>query len=289
MRRSILPILFLIPSLFLIIGLFYYPLFQTLWLSFYHVEPGSGKAYFIGLENYFRAISDTTFYRVLLNSFTWTVLVVAFQFLVGFYTALLLSQNLKFRSIARAIVILPWSMPGVIAGILWIYLYDALIGPINWSLMQLGFIKGPIAWLGSPNTALLSVIFTAIWKGFPFSTLMYLAAIQAIPNSLLEAAEIDGAGILGKIRHVIIPYISPVIKLTVMLTSIWTFNYFDLVWVMTHGGPINSSHIFPTYVYQIAFEWFDFGMGSVYGIIDAAILLVFSLIYIKVLGKGWVD
>ena len=150
-------------------------------------------------------------------------------------------------------------------------------------------IKGPIAWLGSPNTALLSVILTAIWKGFPFSTLMYLAAIQAIPDALLEAAEIDGANIFSKIRHVIIPYISPVIKLTVMLTSVWTFNYFDLVWVMTHGGPINSSHIFPTYVYQVAFEWFDFGMGSVYGIIDAGLLLAFSLIYIKVLGKGWID
>lgn len=285
---SFIASLFLAPTIILIIVLFFYPISQTLWLSFTKVTKFERIPYFVGFDNYIRVFSTYEFYTLIMNSAIWTSIVVAFQFLIGLFTALLLAQDLKLRSIARGLIILPWAMPGAIAGYLWKFLLDSTIGPFNWFLISLGLMKEPHSWLGSPSTALLSVVLSAIWKGFPFSTLMYLAAIQSIPKELLDAADVDGAGFLNKLRFIIIPYIMPIIRITLLLTTIWTFNYFDLIWVMTKGGPRVSSHIFPTYIYQVAFEWSEFGTASVYAIIDFIILCVFSILYIVQLKKGGV-
>jgi len=283
---SFIASLFLAPTIILIIVLFFYPISQTLWLSFTKVTKFEKNPQFIGFDNYIRVFSTYEFYTIIMNSAIWTSIVVAFQFLIGLFTALLLAQDLKLRSIARGLIILPWAMPGAIAGYLWKFLLDSTIGPFNWFLISLGLMREPHSWLGSPSTALFSVILSAIWKGFPFSTLMYLAAIQSIPKELLDAADVDGAGFLNKLRFIIIPYIMPIIRITLLLTTIWTFNYFDLIWVMTKGGPRISSHIFPTYIYQVAFEWSEFGTASVYAFIDFIILCVFSILYIVQLKKG---
>jgi ABC-type sugar transport system permease subunit len=133
--------------------------------------------------------------------------------------------------------------------------------------------------------ALFAVIFVAIWKGFPFSAVMYMAALQGVSQELMDAATIDGAGTLGQFWYVTIPAISPVIRITFLLTAIWTFNYFEIIYVMTNGGPGNSTHIFPTYIYNVGFKQFRFGLAASYAIITFIMLLIFSLQYIKELDK----
>ncbi|GBC74943.1 Inner membrane ABC transporter permease protein YcjO [archaeon HR06] len=287
-RDHIVVLAFLIPTLILIFLLFFYPLASTIWLSLTYSTRFEREPKFVGLENYIRIINTPVFWNITKNSVIWTGVVVLFQFLIGLGTALLLNQKFKFRSIARALLIIPWAMPGAIAGYLWKFLFDTILGPINWSLMSIGLLKEPYSWLGTPSTALWGVIVAAIWKGFPFSMLMYLAALQSVPKELLDAAKTDGASFFQELRYVVIPTITPVIKITVLLTIIWTFNYFDLVWVMTGGGPEQSSHIFPTYIYLLGFGWFLFGEASVYAVVDFLILGIFTILFLRQVTKGWI-
>ena len=172
-------------------------------------------------------------------------------------------------------------MPGVIAGMVWRLIYDPQLGLLNHYLRTLGILAQPLTWLSNPKTALYAVIFTAIWKGFPFSTLMYLAGLQIVPQELYEAADIDGAGEWTKFRNVTVPTMRTIIITTLLLTFIWTFNYFELVYVMTGGGPGEKSHIFPTYVYDLAFKRFRFGVASQFAVLDFLFLLIFSLFYLR--------
>jgi ABC-type sugar transport system permease subunit len=168
---------------------------------------------------------------------------------------------------------------------LWVLLYDPQLGMINRILYELGIIKSYVTWLADKKTALFSVIFVAIWKGFPFSALMYMAALQGVSQELIDAATIDGAGKWGQFFYVIIPAIAPVIRITLLLTAIWTFNYFEIIYVMTRGGPGNSTHIFPTYIYNVGFKQFRFGLAASYALITFVMLLIFSLRYMKELDK----
>ncbi len=284
-RDKVTAMYFILPTMLLIGGLLFFPIGKAFVDSLYKSTLVLVKPQFVGFGNYIKIVTTDVFWQVLWHSVVWTVVVITFQFLIGLGSALLLNKYFPGRNVIRGIIILPWIIPGVIAGMLWVLLYDPQLGMINRILYELGIIKSYVTWLADKKTALFAVVFVAIWKGFPFSALMYMAALQGVSQELTDAATIDGAGKWGQFFYVIIPAISPVIRITLLLTAIWTFNYFEIIYVMTRGGPGNSTHIFPTYIYNVGFKQFRFGLAASYALITFIMLLIFSLRYMKELDK----
>jgi multiple sugar transport system permease protein len=287
-----LALLFILPAVVLVAVLMYYPMGRVVQESLYRtpktawLDPDPPQVY-VGLEHYERLVNDEVFKQILANSLYWTIGVVFFQNLIGLATAVLLDQKLPMRGAMRALVLLPWVLPGVVNAILWRFMYDPQLGLINSMLIGAGITSEKTAWLAQTDTALGALIIAAIWKGFPFSTVMYLAALQSVDHEQLEAAQIDGANAPQRFRHVTIPAISSIMRLNLLLTTIWTFNYFDLIWVTTAGGPLRTTHIFPTIIYQTAFrESGNFGRASAYGVIAVLVLLVFAVLYLRELRRS---
>ncbi len=276
---------FVLPTLLLIGVIVFYPLVQAALLSVTDVSFINPIPKFVGLDNFSRILKDETFWLVFKNTLVWTGSVVFFQFLVGLGMALLLNQKFYGRALARGLIIIPWVTPGVIAALVWRMMYDPQLGIINGILIRLGLIEIGIPWLTQVSTVMPAVVIVAIWKGSCFSTVMYLAALQGVPEDLMDAARIDGAGAFQRLIHIIIPQIMPVVRVTVLLTVVATANYFDLIWIMTEGGPVNYTHIFPTFIYELAFSGAKTGMAAAYGLVVAGILLIFSLVYIRELNK----
>lgn len=287
-----LALLFLLPAVILVGALMYYPIVRAFQESLYTVSKTSWldpepDLIYVGLEQYRTLVQEETFSQILTNSLIWTIGVVLFQNILGLASALLLDQKLPMRGAMRALVLLPWVLPGVVNAILWKFLYDPQLGLVNSALISLGISSEKTGWLAEPGTALGALIIAAIWKGFPFSTVMYLAALQGVDQEQIEAAQIDGAGAAQRFRHITIPSISGIMRLNLLLTTIWTFNYFDLIWVTTRGGPLKSTHIFPTIIYQTAFgEFGNFGEAAAYGIIAVLVLSVFAVLYLRELRKS---
>jgi ABC-type sugar transport system permease subunit len=277
--------LFILPTLMLIGLLILYPLGQAVYLSVTDSSFIKPQIEFVGLRHYHKMLYDPTFWLVVRNSVIWTAAVIFFQFLVGLGTALLLNQNFPGRALGRGVVIICWVTPGVITGLVWRLMYDPQLGIINGVLAHLGVPNPTIPWLGQAHTAMAAVILSAIWKGSPFSTIMYLAALQGVSEDLIDAAKIDGANSWQRLWYVIIPEIMPIIRVTILLTTVWTFNYFELIYIMTKGGPGDNTHIFPTFIYKLAFTQVRAGAAAAYGIISLLILLVFSLLYIRELNR----
>jgi multiple sugar transport system permease protein len=179
----------------------------------------------------------------------------------------------------RSLVLLPWILPGVVAAILWRFMYDPQLGLINSFLISLGLADRGAAWLANSSTAMGAAIVAAVWKGFPFSTVVYLAALQNVDREQIEAAIIDGAGRLRRLFDVVLPAIKEVVAINLVLTTILTFNYFDMIWVLTRGGPQNATHIFPTKIYELGFGQFRFGEAAAYGVFSILVLALLIALY----------
>lgn len=266
---------FVTPAVLLVGVLMYYPMLATFWESLFTTSFIDPEPQFVGLQTYAQILGDGSFFTVVLNSVFWTGGVVIGQNLLGFFAALLLNQRLPGQGMLRAIVLLPWVVPGVVTAILWRFLYDPQLGLINSFLIGWGLTDAPVAWLGDTGTAMLAAVIAAIWKGFPFSTVIFLAALQSVDREQLEAAKVDGAGPVRRLIDIIVPSVAHVIVINLLLTTILTFNYFDMIWVMTRGGPLDATHIFPTRIFEIGFGQFRFGEAAAYGALSVIILAGF--------------
>jgi multiple sugar transport system permease protein len=266
--------------------LLFIPVGYTWYLSLFDTTALREIPQYIGFKGYLELFRSKYTWVVIKNSFVWTIIVAFFQLTIGLFSAMLLKNPFPGRWLVRGLVVLPWVIPGVVSAMLWRLIYDAQIGLMNYFLMSINFIHDAIDWLGLPKIALYSVIFTAIWKGFPFSTLMCLAALHTVPHEHYEAASIDGANEWQKFIYITIPGIAPILRLTLLLISVWTFNYFEIIWVMTRGGPVRSTHIFPTFIYETSFRNFNFGDASRMAVVSFIIVSVLSLFYLKELKKS---
>ncbi len=273
---------FLAPALILMGVMLYYPMVGTVIESFYDTSFISPEPEFVGWAVYEKVWNSRQFPEVVWNSIYWTVGVVLLQNVLGFFVAMLLNQGLPAQGLLRALVLLPFVLPGVVTAILWRFMYDPQLGLVNSIMIRLGLFEDNAAWLADADTAMAAVIFVAVWKGFPFSMLIYLAALQNVDKSQLEAATIDGAGPWRRLIDVTLPSIKEVVVVNIVLTLILTFNYFDIVWVMTRGGPQNATHIFPTRIFETGFGQFRFGEAAVYGVFSILILAVLVALYVIV-------
>ncbi|MER8772802.1 sugar ABC transporter permease [Mesorhizobium sp. M0960] len=278
--------IFVAPALLLVGALMYYPMIGTIIESLYSTSFINPVPKFQGLAAYYKILADPIFGQVVWNSLIWTVFVVALQNVFGLLVALLLNQQMPGQGLMRSLVLLPWVLPGVVAAILWRFMYDPQLGLVNSLLISLGLIDHGTAWLAETSTAMGSIIMAAVWKGFPFSAIVYLAALQTVDQEQVEAAKIDGAGATRRLFDVVLPGIKDVIAINLLLTTILTFNYFDIIWVMTNGGPQNATAIFPTQIYELGFGQFRFGEAAVYGVFSILVLALLIMVYFGVLSRG---
>jgi len=273
---------YLLPAAICLGGTVLFPILKTINMSLYHNVLFRPQDYrFIGLGNYARMVQDQTFWLTLRNSFAWVLWSVSFQFVCGLAAALLLNASFKGRVILRTINLLPWIVPGVVVGLVWEYLYQPNYGPINDLLRRAALMREPAAWLSEINFAMPAVIITNIWRGIPFFTIMILAGLQAIPIEVYEAATVDGASITQRFWHVTLPILRPIIVVATATRIIWTFNYADLIFVMTNGGPADATQITSTYTLLVAYATLDFGYAAALSVILLVIMLVFTALYLK--------
>ncbi|HTW26851.1 MAG TPA: sugar ABC transporter permease [Acetobacteraceae bacterium] len=277
-----LALAFAAPAIILVGVLMYYPMIGTFFESLYSVSFINPHPRFVGFANYARILADPVFAEIVRNSLIWTIGVVALQNGFGFAVALLLNHNLPGQGLMRSLVLLPWVLPGVVAAILWRFMYDPQLGLLNSFLISLGLTQTGIAWLANTATALPAAILAAVWKGFPFSTVVYLAGLQSVDREQIEAATIDGAGPWRRLTAVVLPSMRAVIATNLLITTILTFNYFDMIWVLTRGGPEDATHIFPTRIYELGFGQFRFGEAAVYGVFSILVLAGFVAAFLVV-------
>ena len=285
MKRDKWYLLMILPALAFIVCFIFYPLIKGGVMAFQNYSMFNLKNIkFIGFEN-FKAIINSksvSFKLVLLNTLKWTLLSLVLQFLLGFLLAMLLRKPFRGRSVYCGFVFYPWALCGFAIGLIWSWLFNGQFGVLNDLLMKLGIIKENIGWLSDPKVAMYSVVAANVWYGVPYFGIMLLAALQSVPKDLYEAATLDGCNQVQQLFHVTIPYIKPTIVSTVLLRSMWIVNFPDLIYGMTNGGPINSTHILGTMMINKVYKEFDYGQGSAYGVIIMAILFVYAIVYLRV-------
>lgn len=273
-QQKLLPYFLLAPALLLITIFIVFPLLKAFYYAFENYTlTAPNEREFAGLENFKILLNDETFWLSLKNTLVWVCGSLIGQFMLGFALALLLQKHFRGRSIYRAVVFSPWAISGFLIAVTWKWLLNPQYGPVNALLMQAGILTAPIAFLSNPDFALASVITANIWYGIPFFAIMLGAGLSAIPEELYQAAAIDGAGGVQKFLHITLPGLAPVIAASLLLRSIWIFNFADLIWIMTSGGPANKSQILVTYLFTIAYKNLNFGYA---GALSVAVFLLLA-------------
>jgi multiple sugar transport system permease protein len=274
--------LFILPAILCLAFVIAYPFINAILMSFQHYPLLGRDRYFTGLGNYKELLfEDPYFWKVTKNTFVWTFSSIILSFIFSMIVALILNQELKGRRIFRALSILPWAIPPVIASLTWAMFYDPFLGILNIVLKKMGIIRTFHAWLSEEATVLPALIFVVFWKYNAFLIIGLLAGLQGIPLQLYESAKIDGANAVQRFFYITLPQLKPIIFVLLTLQIIWRFNHFDIVWVMTRGGPANSSHLIATYAYQHAFISLDFGYASALGVLGMVFLGIFIVILVQ--------
>jgi multiple sugar transport system permease protein len=282
-REVISGYVYLIPAAVCLAGTVLFPILKAMHMSLYHHVLIKPQEYgFIGLGNYARLLHDDVFWLTLWNSFVWVFGSVSLQFLGGFAAALLLHQTFPGRAIVRTVTLLPWVVPGVVVALVWEYVYQPNYGILNDLLFRLGWLHERVAWLSDPRLAMPAVVATNVWRGVPFFAIMLLAGLQAIPDELYEAARVDGASVVQRFWHITVPLLRPIIVVATATRIIWTFNYADLIFVMTSGGPANATQITSTYTLLQAYSNLDFGYAATLSVVLLVIMLAFTFFYLRV-------
>jgi multiple sugar transport system permease protein len=276
-RESSLGVILMLPGALLLMVFMAYPFFLGIWLSVTDSRIGQiGE--FIGLRNFSDLLSDTIFQQTAWNTLIYAMVTVPFKAVLGLGLALILNNRMRFSNPVRAAVMMPWIVPTALSTLGWFMILDPVFSPISWLLRDLGIIHQNINFLGDPKLAISSVCLANIWRGTPFFGITILAGLQAVPLELHEAAAIDGSGMWDRFRHVTVPHIKGVVLIASLLSIIWTFADFQLIYVLTKGGPANETHIFGTYAYQIGLSATEIGMGAAIALYMFPILSVFAVI-----------
>ncbi|WP_137134056.1 sugar ABC transporter permease [Rhizobium sp. FKY42] len=271
-NRDFLGFLFMLPAAVFLLCFLTYPLGLGVWLGFTDTKIGR-DGIFIGLENYQFLWSDSVFWMSVFNTVLYTTVASVLKFALGLWLALLLNEHLPFKSFFRAIVLLPWVVPTVLSALAFWWIYDAQFSIVSWSLMKMGLIDAPINFLGDPTNARASVIAANVWRGIPFVAISLLAGLQTIPASLQEAASLDGASSWQRFRHVTLPMLTPIIAVVMTLSVLFTFTDFQLIYVLTKGGPVNATHLMATLSFQRAIPGGQLGEGAAIAVAMVPFLL----------------
>lgn len=262
-----------------------YPLLSALVTAFFKqslVIPGRT---FVGLANITDVLQDD-FLRLLRQTLVFTLGTTILPFVIGFALALALNTKIRGAKVLRGLMLLPWLVPGVVVSFLWMWIFNANYGVMNALLEALGLIDGPQAWLAQPGTAMVAVIVAKTWQSFPWMMVMLLAGLQTVPRELHEAATVDGAGTVRRFRSITLPHVKGIVGLVLLLELIWNFQHFDIIYVLTGGGPAGSTQTFATAVYETAFQGFDPGHAGALGLLWMVLLMALVVGYVRASEKG---
>jgi multiple sugar transport system permease protein len=285
--EQILGYLLVTPALICIILIALYPVLNTFKLSLYYMRLQLvGLTHFVGFQNYITLFHDPRFWSATLNTIIFTVVSVLIELVLGIVMALLMNKNFKATGLVRASVLIPWAIPTVVSALMWKFIYNDQFGVLNDILMRLGLINNYKAWLGTPSLAMGAAIFADVWKTAPFMALLILAGLQNIPQELYEAATVDGASFLRQFFSITLPLLKSTILIALIFRTLDAFRVFDLIFVLTGGGPGNSTEVLSIYAYKTLFRNLDFGMGSAIAVIIFIFVFIFAMFYIRLLDKS---
>lgn len=280
LRDGVLGPLLIAPVILILGSVILYPLLVAIWMSLHDVDTLTLASSWVGLGNYAELLGPGgRFWKALGVTLIWTGGTLALQVIVGVALALLLNRQIWCRSLARSLVVFPYFVPTVVAVLVWRWMFNDFFGLINQLLIGSGLIQRPIDWLGSMPNAMLSVIVVGAWKFCPFVTIAVLARLQTIPPALYEAARLDGAGAWARFTDVTLPQIADVLGIVVLLRAIWDFKEFDLIFLLTGGGPVDETRTLPLIVYQEAFGLNAMGMASAYAVAMMIVMTLFFIAY----------
>ncbi len=279
--NRLFPYALISPAIVVTVVIIFIPIIQTSVMSLFNYviwKPKDNK--FVGFSNYMKAFRDPVFWISIKNTLIWIIGTVFLQLILGFITALLLNQQFWWRGIARSLILIPWVTPSVITALMWRWMYDGNSGVINDLLVRMGILKEYFPWLANTSTALPAIMVALMWQGFPFFAIMILAGLQAIPRTLYEAAEVDGATSLQKFTRITLPMLVPILFTSILLRIIWVANSVDVIYVMTGGGPGYATHTLPVYSFIRAYKALDFGYASTLAILLTILLVIFVAFYV---------
>ncbi len=280
--------IFVLPAVIFMLLLIGYPLIYNVVLSFQNVDLsnlGGGDKSFVGFENYRTVAEEDAFGISIKNTLIYTFVSVIFQVIIGFFLASFFSMKFRLAGFLRGIMMISWLIPMTVTALLFKFIMGSSEGLFNQMLLSLHIINEPIGWLSSPNVALWSVIIANIWVGIPFNMLLLSTGLSSLPQDVYESASLDGASWWQKLVHITLPLLRPVIMVVLMLGFIYTFKVFDIVYVMTGGGPINSTEVLSTLAFRYSFTDFDFSLGAAVANVLFLILFAISLVYLRMIKK----
>jgi multiple sugar transport system permease protein len=263
-------------GLFALVSL--YPLFSSLSLAFFERSLLSPDSRFVGFDNVARLLQGS-FFPVLWNTIVFSFGSVLLSSILGFFAALLLNRGIRGQALLRGILLFPWVTPSVVVAFIWLWIYNPNYGVLNGALRSLGIIDANVFWLGSPTPAMIGLIVAKSWTSFPWMMTMFLAGLQTVPRELLEAATIDGAGPVRRLRYVVVPHLRNVFAVVLLLGTIGNFQHFETIYVLTEGGPFGSTTTLAVDMYRRAFESYDLGMAGALGLLWMVVLSVFAIAY----------
>jgi multiple sugar transport system permease protein len=274
-------LLFALPALVVLFMLIAYPVAYTGLLS---VTNNDGEL--VGLNNFAAVLKPRVTTQAFLNTIVWVLGSIVFQVILGIATAVLLNQNFRGRGILRAVTLIPWVIPSIVAATTWAWMFHTEFGIINYMLTGPGIIEKPIGWLTNKDTVMPVLIAINVWKLFPFVAIMVLAGLQSIPNDLYEAARVDGASFWDEVWHVMLPSVRPVIVAVTLLLVIWGLNAITIIYAITKGGPANKTLITPIQIFRTAFESVQFNQAAALSVMFFAVVIVIVFIYIRALASN---
>jgi len=267
--------LLLLPAVLLLLLVFAYPIGRAFWLSLFTENLGTNlQPVFSGVSNYGRMAVDSRFWQSIWNTSLFTALALTLELVIGMAIALLLNQSFKGRGIVRTVAILPWALPTALIALTWAWIFNDQFGVWNDILLRLGIIQNPVNWLGEPTLALLATVAADVWKTTPFVSILLLAGLQAISEDLYEAHAIDGASPWQSFRRITLPLLLPQILIAMLFRFAQSFGIFDLVQVMTGGGPAGSTEMVSLYIYATVMRYLDFGYGAALVVVTFVILII---------------
>ncbi len=280
--------LYVAPAILVMLVVIAYPIYYTIELSFFNT-PASlalSQKQFNGLDNYVTILTSSIFWKVTWQTIIWTVLSTAIAFLLGLGAALALNREFAGRALLRGLLLIPWVVSAVAASYVWKWLYHSDFGAIGALMVQLGVTDQPINFLDNTSTSLYSLIVVNVWKEFSFAMIMLMAGLQTVPDTLLRAAQVDGASPWQRFWHVTWPHLSSVSTVTILLLVVQNFNSFIIPFIMTGGGPVGSTQIWITHIYELAFLRQRWGVGAAYAVLLFIIMMTLGYFYVRALTRG---
>ncbi len=284
-REAVQAALWVGPAVLYLAFFIAYPFVMSLYLSVSSARVGSPEWHYVGLLNFQRIFADPVFWQTVRNSFVFTFASELIRLAIGLPLAFALNRNFKGKRLVQGLILIPFVIPIALSSLAWKWMFDSLYSVINWMLMTAHIIDYPWQWLGEPGLAMVSVVVLNVWRGFPFSAVILLAGLTAVPTEVIEAAKIDGAGPLRRFVYVVAPIVRPILFVGLLYSIVFSFTDFSAVWLLTQGGPYNTTHVFGTYAYNVGINAGDIGMGASITLFMFPLLAVFVIVMLRLLRR----